>query len=123
MVVVATLLEALALVGGAVVVVVGVVADGATSPAMAVALVVLALAFAALLALSARALAEGRRWARSPVATWQLLQGLGAFTAFQQTHAPLALVVVALSLAVLVLLMTPPVVRATTGVVADDRVG
>ena len=52
----------------------GLVTSEATEEPAAVGLVLFALAFAAGLAVCARALWQRRRWARSPVLVWQVLQ-------------------------------------------------
>ncbi|PJI94223.1 hypothetical protein CLV34_1711 [Luteimicrobium subarcticum] len=113
----AVALEALALVVACGVLIGAWVTGGVDSVGSAVALVVLGLGFAAILGGSARALLRRRRWARSPIVTWQLLQGLAAFTAAGQFSAAGALAawcVVGLSAVVVVLLLTRPAVRWTT---------
>lgn len=85
-------------------------------------LIVFALGVAALLALGARALLAGRRGARAPVITWQLLQGATAVAVLQgavngaaEGATPwLARFVLLVSAGVVVLMLTRPVVRATT---------
>jgi len=79
---VVVLLEALLLVGAAVYLVQGLVAQGSQAPIAVVSLVVLALGFAAGVAFCGRGLLQRAAWARSPVVVWQLLQiaaGLPAF--------------------------------------------
>ncbi|EYR62668.1 hypothetical protein N866_06310 [Actinotalea ferrariae CF5-4] len=76
-------------------------------------LVVFGLAVAAVLVGSARALWEGRRTGRAPVATWQLLQGATALAVLQATGSPVAWAVLVLSAVVFVLLLTRPVVAHT----------
>ncbi|WP_225753620.1 hypothetical protein [Actinotalea sp. Marseille-Q4924] len=76
-------------------------------------LVLFGLAVAATLVGSARALWEGRRTGRAPVATWQLLQGATALAVLQATSAPAAWAVLVLSVVVFVLLLTRPVVAYT----------
>jgi len=78
-------------------------------------LVVFALAVAAVLALSARGLWRGRRWARSPVLTWQLFLVVLAVGWLQVEATGWAAGIVAVALAVGVGLLTPGVVAATTG--------
>ena len=68
-----TLLEAAAAVGLAVAWVVDLVSGVSVRPAATVFLVVFGLAVALVLAASARGLWRGRRWARSPVMTWQIM--------------------------------------------------
>lgn len=113
-VVAATLLEVAALAVGFVVAVVEAVRGGSDGVGASLALALVALALGAVLALSARAVLAGARWGRSPIATWQLLQGLVAFSWWQGSHSGWALVVVAFSLVVFVLLMLPAVVRFTS---------
>jgi hypothetical protein len=67
------LLQAGLLVGLAVAWVVGLVRGGSQLPGATVFLVLFAAGVAAVLALAARGLWAGRRWARSPVMTWQVL--------------------------------------------------
>lgn len=115
-------LEVLALVVGAAALVVALVAGEVTSALGDLVLVLLLLLFAWLLAACGRALWQGRRWGRAPVVTWQLLQGFAALTLWQQTRNAGALVVVAVSLVVVVLMLTPAVV-ARTGAIAPRRPG
>ena len=77
-------------------------------------LVAFALGVATLLVASARGLLQGRRWARSPVATWQILQVVVTVSSLQVGVTPWVVVALVLALAVLVLLMLRPVVEATT---------
>ncbi len=67
--------EIAALVVGAVLILVELVRGGSQSFGVSVFLVVFALGVGAVLAASLRGLLRGQRWARSPVATWQILQG------------------------------------------------
>ncbi|MCB7137153.1 hypothetical protein [Cellulosimicrobium marinum] len=107
-------LEVLALAAGAVLVLVELVAGRSMSLGVSLFLVVFALGVAALLAACVRGLLQGRRWARSPVATWQILQGVVAVSSIQVGATPWALVALALAVVVLVLLMLRPVVESTT---------
>ncbi|HWK92650.1 MAG TPA: hypothetical protein VNR17_10370 [Luteimicrobium sp.] len=109
-----TLLEALGLAVGAVVVLVELARGRSDAVGTSVALVVLALALAALLGAAGRALHGGARWARAPIATWQILQGLVGVTWWQETRSPWAGVLVLVSVVLLVLLMVPSVVALTT---------
>lgn len=70
----AVLVEALVLLAVAVVVVAQAVSGPSADLGLGVALGVLALGVAVGLVLCARGLWAGRRWARAPVVTWQLLQ-------------------------------------------------
>lgn len=78
-------------------------------------MVVFALALAGVLVVSARALLAGRRSGRSPIATWQLLQGATGFAVGSATGVGAAWVVVAVSAVVFVLLMTPAAVAHVVG--------
>ncbi|GAA4837793.1 hypothetical protein GCM10023221_13940 [Luteimicrobium xylanilyticum] len=109
-----TLLEGVGLAVGAVVVLVELVRGKSDAAGTSIALVVLALALAALLGVAGRALHSGARWARSPVATWQILQALVGVTWWQETRSPWAGVLVLVSVVLLVLLMVPSVVALTT---------
>lgn len=90
--------------------------------AVALFLVVFALAVAAGLALGGRALLRGRRGARAPVITWQILQGATAVAVLQGTATSpagettlwLARVAIIVSAAIVVLMLSRPVVYATT---------
>ncbi len=79
-------------------------------------LCVFSLALAGLLLAAARGLRQGRRWARAPVMTWQVLLAVMAagWVRAQPTGWSIAVLVVALGTGVGLVL--PPVVRATTGV-------
>lgn len=109
----AALLEALVLGALAVWGVVQLVAGRQSSPGVVLFLVVFALVTAVALVFSARALWAGRRTGRAPVATWQLLQGAVALVVLQATAAPAAWVVLVVSAAVFLLLLTRPVVVHT----------
>ena len=112
--VVGVLVEALALAVGGVVVLVELVAGGSQSVGVSLFLVVFALGVAALLVLSVRGLLHGRRWARSPVATWQILQLVVAISTLQSGATAWVAAALVLAVVVLVLLMLRPVVEATT---------
>lgn len=74
---------------------------------------------AALLVLAARGLWAGRRWARSPVMTWQVLLVVLAVGWLGQEVTLWAVLVLAGAVAVGVLLLLPPVVAATAGRPSD----
>jgi hypothetical protein len=107
-------LEALALAGAAVLVLVELLSGGSLSVGVSVFLVVFAAGVAAVLVASARGLLRGQRWARSPVATWQLLQGVVAFSWLQYEVTPGGIGTMVIAAVVLVGLMLRPVVVATT---------
>lgn len=107
------LVEAAALAGLAAAFVVD-LARGAELPGPTAFLAVFLLGVAAVLVLAARALADGRRWARSPVLTWQLLLLVMAAGWFSAEPSPWAAGVVLVALVVGVGLLLPPVVAATT---------
>lgn len=106
--------EALALAAAAVLVLVELLTGGSMSIGVSLFLVLFAAGVAAVLGLSARGLLRGQRWARSPVATWQLLQVVVAFSWLQYDVTPWGVATMALALVVLVGLMLRPVVVATT---------
>lgn len=108
--------QALLLVGVGVLSVLAWVGDDRVDPRGAVATTLFALLFAALLGAGARGLLRGRRWARGPVVTVQLI-ALLAVAAPMLVGGPrwLGAVVAVLSLTVLVGLFTRPVVAHTTG--------
>lgn len=80
------------------------------------------LAVAAGLAAGGRALLHGRRGARAPVVTWQLLQGATAVAVLQGTATSpagettlwLARLAILVAAAIVVLMLSRPVVHATT---------
>jgi len=79
-------------------------------------LAVFFLAMAALLALCVRGLWRGRRWARSPVVTWQVLLVVLALAAMSSGVSTVVSVgVVVLAGAILVGLFVPTVHAATSG--------
>jgi hypothetical protein len=106
-------LEAGLMLGVAAYYVAGVTRQAATDAGAALGAAALIVALGAFLLVCAWALWRGRRWARGPVMTWQLLQilalattgGLGTWWGW---------VVVLLAAAVAGGLLAPPVVRATT---------
>lgn len=105
--------EALALLAAGVAFVAGVAVGRAQFAGQTLATAVFAVGLAALLVAAARGLARGRRWARAPVLTWQLLQGAVGATQFGAAPAIGALLVAA-ALAVIVGLLAPASVAATT---------
>jgi cytochrome c biogenesis factor len=106
--------EILVLVVAAVVVLVELLGGGSQSVGVSAFLVVFTLGVAAVLAASARGLLRGQRWARSPVATWQILQVVVTISSLQVGVTPWVVAGLVLAVAVLVLLMLRPVVEATT---------
>lgn len=109
----AVALEVLVLVVAAVLVVVEVLRGGSQSVGVSLFLVVFALGVAAVLVGSSRALLAGRRGGRAPITTWQLLQAVVGVTSWGVS--PLAgAACVGVAAVVIALLMTRPVVEATT---------
>jgi hypothetical protein len=88
-------------------------------PAATVFLVLFALGVAAVLALSARGLWSGRRWARSPVMTWQVLLVVMAVGWLGSDASPWVVAVLVSAIAVGVGLLLPSVVAATVDRDAD----
>lgn len=115
--------EILGLVAFAVVLLGELLTGGSSSVGVSLFLVVFLLGVAWVLVVSARALLAGRRWGRGPVVTWQLFQVIGAVAAVGSATGLtlvggwLALVV---AVAVIVLLMTPSVVAATSQTRSTD---
>lgn len=107
------LLEAAALVGLAAAFVVDLV-RGAELPGPTAFLAVFLLGVAAVLVLAARGLADGRRWARSPVITWQLLLVVMAVGWFAAEPSPWVVAVIVVAVVVGGALLVPSVVAATT---------
>lgn len=91
---------------------------GSQMPGPVVFLVALAAGVAALLVGAGRALLRGRRWARSPVMTWQILLVVLSVGWIGSEAGPWAVGVLAVAVAVGVGLLLPPVVAWTT---ATDR--
>lgn len=87
----------------------------AQSSAATVFLALFAAGVAALLLAGARGLWRGRRWARSPVVTWQILLVVLALGWFGVEPSVWAAAVVAVAVLVGVGLLLPTVVAATTG--------
>ncbi|MDM7831785.1 hypothetical protein [Cellulomonas edaphi] len=108
------LVEALAFVGLAIAWLVDLLRGDVEIPGAVVFLVVFALGIAALLAAAARGLWNGRRWARSPVITWQVLLVVMAIGWLGVEISVWAVAVLVVALAVGVGLLLPPVVAATT---------
>jgi hypothetical protein len=93
--------------------VVDLVQGRSTIPAATVFLAVFALGVAAVLVLGIRGLWSGRRWARSPVMTWQILLVVMSVGWLGVEVAPWAVGVLVSALAVGVGLVLPSVVAAT----------
>lgn len=106
-------LEALLLLGVAATYVARAVLGLAEAPVVALVTAALAAVIGGFLVLASHALWRGRRWARAPVVTWQLLQLAVSAQALVGGVVAGGAVLVAVSVAVLVALFTPPVVRAT----------
>ncbi len=83
-------------------------------PGALVFLVVFCLAIALVLVAAARGLWNGRRWARSPVMTWQVLLVVLSLGWLGQQVTPWGIAVLAVALVVGVALLLPSVVAATS---------
>ncbi len=114
-VVAAVLLEAVILVGVAVFFVVEIFIARPADAVAAAVIAALALLVGAFLGLCARALRAGRRWARSPVITWQLLMVLGVVPSLMGERWYAAVPLLALGLVAGGGLLLPAVVKETTG--------
>ena len=88
---------------------------GSDLPGPVVFLIVLAVGLAALMVGAARALLRGRRWARSPVMTVQVLLVVLAGGWLGVEIAAWSVGVLVLAVVTAVLLLLPPVVAWTTG--------
>ena len=106
-------LQAGALVGMAVAFVTDLVRGVSELPGATVFLAVFALGVAAVLVLAARGLWAGRRWARSPIMTWQVLLVVMSVGWFSADPAWWVVAVLLSALVVGVGLLLPPVVAAT----------
>lgn len=113
-VVIAVLVEAALLVAVGVFFLVELVVAEPTSTASALAIAALALLLGGCLGLCARGLRAGRRWARAPVMTWQLLLLLAVVPTLLHDRGWAAAGITALSLVTAVGLLLPSVVAATT---------
>jgi hypothetical protein len=110
-------LEALLLALAAVVVLGELVAGGSSSAGVSIFLALFFAGVAWALVASARALWAGRRVGRAPVVTWQILQGVvgvSALTAGAVWAVLAGVALIGVAVAVIVLLMTRPVLEATT---------
>lgn len=108
----AVALEAGLLVGVAAFYLVGIARRGATDVPAAAATAGLALVLAAALGLFARGLWAGRRWARAPIVTWNLLV-IASLLSTGGWRTGLGVVVLVGSAAVVVGVLSPAVTRAT----------
>jgi hypothetical protein len=93
--------------------VVGLLRGESQVPGATVFLVLFALGVAAVLALGVRGLWSGRRWARSPVMTWQVLLVVLSVGWLGVETAPWAIGVLVAALVVGVCLLLPSVVAVT----------
>lgn len=114
------LVQAVALLGVAVALVVGLV-RGTSLPGPVAFMAVLALGVAALLAGAARALLGGHRWGRAPVLTVQILLVVLAVGWLGSGVAAWFVVVLVLAVVTAVLVVVPPVVAWTAGGVGERR--
>ncbi len=115
-VVAAVALEALVLLVAAGAYLLALVRQGTADVLFAGLTVTLAVAVAVGLLLCVRGLLGGRRWARAPVITWQLLQSAVVAPALGGGLGPGALALLVLAAVVVVGLLVPRVARATGGV-------
>ncbi|GCD22108.1 hypothetical protein CTKZ_36700 [Cellulomonas algicola] len=107
------LLESVVVAGLGVAFVVSLVRGATALAAPTAFLVAFCAGIAALLALAARGLWAGRRWARSPVMTWQVLLVVLAVGWLGQEVTAWAVAVLTVAVVVGVLLLVPSVVAAT----------
>ncbi|MGN8245683.1 hypothetical protein ACTHAM_002807 [Cellulomonas soli] len=107
------LVEALASAGLGAVFLLGLASGDATMPTATVFLAACCLGVAAALAACARGLWRGRRWARSPVMTWQIMLLVLALGWFGVEASWWSAAVVGVAVLVGVGLVLPPVVAAT----------
>ncbi|MBU5423995.1 hypothetical protein KQI48_15105 [Cellulomonas hominis] len=114
------LVQAVALLGVAVALVVGLV-RGTSLPGPVAFMAVLALGVAALLAGAARALLGGHRWGRAPVLTVQILLVVLAVGWLGSGVAAWFVVVLVLAVVTAVLVVVPPVVAWTAGGAGERR--
>jgi hypothetical protein len=108
-------LEAALLIGVAGAYLVAIARGASEAPGTAAGIAGFGAVVAAALLGCARALWRGRRWARGPVLTWQVLQGATAVSALSGEQRPTALALVAVAVLGAVLLLLPSVRGATAG--------
>lgn len=87
---------------------------GSESPGASAFLAAFGLLIVSVLVGGSRALWNGRRWARSPVMTWQIFQGACGVLLTQSGSPAGGAVILAAAVLGAVLLVLPPVVAATT---------
>ena len=108
------LVEAAAMLGLAIAWLIDLLRGNAEIPGALAFLVAFSLGVAVLLAVGARGLRDGRRWARGPVMTWQILL-VALSVAWIGNGAPAwTIPILAVALAVAAGLLLPTVVAATT---------
>lgn len=107
-------LEVMLLVGAAVWSLVTIATDGRAQVLVSVSLTVFLLLFALLLLAGAHALWNGRRWGRGPVITWQLIQAAIALSAAGSAPGWMISVAVGVAVVVVVGLLLPTSVAATS---------
>ncbi|MEZ0449809.1 hypothetical protein [Cellulomonas sp. ICMP 17802] len=108
-------LEAAAFLGLGIAWTVDVVRGTATLPGASLFLAAFGVGIALLLLLGARGLWRGRRWARSPVITWQILLVVLALGWLSSQPSVWGVVVLVVATLVGVGLLLPPVVAVTAG--------
>lgn len=116
------LAEAAAVVAAAGLLVTDVVTGQAHQVGSTLAIAVFLVGIAALLVGSARALAHGRRWARGPVLTWQLIQAASGATQLS-TSPVVGALLLGVALVVVVGLLAPASIAATARTSADAEPG
>ncbi len=114
------LLEAITALALGVVFVVDLTRGNAAVPAASVFMALFAFGVAALLTGAARGLWRGRRWARSPVMTWQILLVVMSLGWLGVEASVWAVAVTLVAVVVAVGLLLPSVVAATTGTGRPD---
>ncbi len=107
-------LEAVVLVGAGVWSLVAMVRAGFAAAAVSVALAVVLLLIALLLLTGINALWHGRRWGRGPVLTWQLIQAAAVIGSLGQAPLVVVIGVLVASAAVIVGLLLPSSIAATS---------
>ena len=114
------LLEGVALAAGGIYLVVEIFIAPSSSVATAVALAAVPLIAAAALIFFARATAQGRPWIRGGIVCIAILQLLVAYSILITKAPTLGWVLVPPAVVMLVLLFTPPVLRATSRPARED---
>lgn len=107
-------IEALALLAGALLLIVALIGGFTDDTSMAVFVLVFGGGMGLMLAVMLRNLSRGKRWARGPLVTWQLFQIAVAIPLLQGSTPWIGIALLLLAAVVLVGMFTPTVLALTT---------